>query len=87
MSKETIYDSQDAATAALPKCPKPKGGQKDHWWYLDSNRIGESPDYGGELFKVVKGRWRSMPPNESSSATAAGRDYRSQQKDRIYLRR
>ena len=45
MSKETIYDSQDAATAALPKCPKPKGGQKDHWWYLDSDRLGESPDY------------------------------------------
>lgn len=41
----TIYASQDAATAALPKCPRPKGGQYDHWWYIDSDRLGESPDY------------------------------------------
>jgi hypothetical protein len=41
----TIYPSQDAATEALPKCPRPKGGQYDHWWYIDSDRIGESPDY------------------------------------------
>ena len=42
---DKIYPSQDAATAALPKCPRPKNGQPDHWWYIDGERIGESPRY------------------------------------------
>ncbi len=41
----TIYASQDAANAALPKCPRPKGGQYDHWWYIDSDRLGRSSRY------------------------------------------
>ncbi len=40
-----IYPSQEAAVADLPKCPRPKGGQYDHWWYIDSERLDESPDY------------------------------------------
>lgn len=34
-----IYRSQDAATKDLPKCPRPKGGQIDHWWYIDHKRL------------------------------------------------
>ena len=44
-SETVIYESQDAATDALPKCPRPKGGQPDHWWYIDHDNLGESPDY------------------------------------------
>lgn len=37
--KTKVYDSQDAANKDLPKCPRPKGGQFDHWWYIDAERL------------------------------------------------
>ncbi len=45
MGSAKIYTSQDAANAALPKCPKPKGGQNDHWWYIDNDRLNRSSNY------------------------------------------
>jgi hypothetical protein len=47
--KEIIYASLVAATAALPKCPRPKGGQYDHWWYIDRERSEEQMEKEGEL--------------------------------------
>lgn len=40
-----VYDSIDAAVSDLPKCPRPKGGQYDHWWYIDSDRMREEQSY------------------------------------------
>ena len=35
----------EAATADLTKCPRPKGGQPDHWWYIDHKQLNGNPDY------------------------------------------
>lgn len=40
-----IYASQEEATKDLPKCPRPKGGQPDHWRYIDSERMRENQNY------------------------------------------
>lgn len=45
MKKPKIYSSQQAATDDLPKCPRPKGGQFDHWWYIDHEILEGCPDY------------------------------------------
>jgi len=46
---EIIYPSLEAATAALPKCPRPKGGQYDHWWYIDHERSEQEMESKGFL--------------------------------------
>ncbi len=43
IKQTVIFKSQEAATAALPPCPRPKGGQFGHWWYIDSDRIEDEP--------------------------------------------
>lgn len=40
-----IYPSAAQAKSDLPKCPRPKGGQLGHWWYIDSERLRKSPDF------------------------------------------
>lgn len=45
-----IFKSLEAATRALPKCPKPKGGQYDHWWYTDSEEF-EKAEKNPDLFQ------------------------------------
>jgi hypothetical protein len=41
--KPKVYASAAAALADLPKCPKPKGGQFGHWWYIDHDLIDKVP--------------------------------------------
>lgn len=50
-----IYPSLQAATEDLPKCPRPKGGQFDHWWYIDAELLEESLPEGEDYVPCVCG--------------------------------
>lgn len=41
-NKIITYTNMADAMAKLPKCPRPKGGQLDHWWYIDHERLSRT---------------------------------------------